>query len=60
MNIDNLQFPENFPAPSDYLTELGRITTLWGTLESSVNLALNKLSGIDDIDGWRVHVLTVH
>lgn len=60
MNIADLQFPENFPAPLDYLIELGRITALWGGLESSVNVALNKLSGIDDIDGWRIHVLTVH
>lgn len=58
--MENIEFPENFPAPDEYLIELGRIAALWGSLESSVNVALIKLSGIDDIDGWRVHVLTVH
>lgn len=58
--MENIEFPENFPAPDEYLVELGRITALWGSLESSVNIALNKLSGINDADSWRVHVLTVH
>lgn len=60
MNIKDLEFPDNFPAPPEHLLELGRITALWGSLESTVDLALTKLSGIEDIDGWRVHVLTVH
>lgn len=53
-------FPENFPAPDDYLLELGRITALWGSLEFSVNNAINYLSGIESQNHWRVAVLTAH
>ena len=53
-------FPENFPAPDEYLLELGRVTALWGSLESSVNNAINYLSGIENQDHWRVSVLTAH
>ncbi|WP_043319357.1 hypothetical protein [Microbulbifer sp. HZ11] len=55
-----MNFPENFPAPDEYLLELGRITALWGALESSVNNAINYLSGINREDHWRVSVLTAH
>lgn len=56
----NFDFPENFPAPDEHLLELGRITALWGALESSVNNAINYLSGIAPQDRWRVSVLTAH
>lgn len=55
-----MEFPDNFPAPDEYLLELGRITALWGSLESAVNNAINYLSGIDKSDHWRVSVLTAH
>jgi len=55
-----MEFPNNFPAPDEYLLELGRITALWGSLESSVNNAINYLSGIDNSDHWRVSILTAH
>jgi len=55
-----IEFPENFPVPDEYLLELGRITVLWGSLESSVNHAINYLSGINPEDRWRVSVLTAH
>ena len=55
-----IEFPDNFPVPDEYLLELGRITVLWGSLESSVNHAINYLSGIKPEDRWRVSVLTAH
>lgn len=55
-----MQFPENFPVPNEYLTELGRVTALWGSLEQSVNNAINYLSGLEVHDHWRVAVLTAH
>lgn len=56
----NIEFPENFPAPDEHLLELGRITALWGSLEKSVNTAINYLSGIQPEARWRVSVLTAH
>jgi len=53
-------FPDNFPAPDEYLLELGRITALWGSLESSIDLAISKLSGFGESSNWRFHVLIAH
>ncbi len=58
--MTKITFPENFPAPDEYLTELGRVTALWGILEQSVNLNINYLSGLEPRDHWRVAVLTAH
>lgn len=58
--MTKITFPENCPAPDDYLLELGRITALWGSLETSVNNAINYLSGIEKSDHWRVSILTAH
>lgn len=55
-----ITFPENFPAPDEYLTELGRVTALWGILEQSVHTTINYLSGLDERDHWRIAILTAH
>ena len=58
--MTKIKFSKNFPAPEEYLTELGRITALWGALEQSVNNTINFLSGLEVQDHWRVAVLTAH
>lgn len=54
------KFPANWPAPEKYLIELGRILSLWGTLESNVNIAISQLAGYQKILDWRAAVLTAH
>lgn len=58
--MNKIEFPNDFPAPDDFLLELGRITALWGSLESSVNMTINYLSGIEKEEHWRVSILTAH
>lgn len=58
MNQDRL--PENWPLPEAYLLEMGRIFALWGSLESSINLAISKLAGYEGTLDWRAAVLTAH
>ncbi len=53
-------FPENWPAPQEYLIELGRLFALWGSLESSLVLAISKLAGYEETVDWRAAVLTAH
>lgn len=54
------QLPKDWPLPSEYLTELGRITTLFGVLESAVNLSISKLAGYEGVLDWRSAVVTAH
>lgn len=50
-------FKDNWPAPNEYLLELGRVTTLWGTLESSVNIAISKLAGYEAVLDYRAVIM---
>tara|TARA_R110000851_G_scaffold160924_1_gene304299 strand:+ start:3391 stop:3915 length:525 start_codon:yes stop_codon:yes gene_type:complete len=52
--------PDNWPLPNEFLSELGRISVLFGLLESNVNLAISKLSGYDGVLDWRSAVTTAH
>lgn len=54
-------FPENWPAPSEYLLELGRMTSLWGALENTVNIAISQFAGFEgtSIDE-RALIMVVH
>jgi len=54
------QLPDDWPLPSQYLTELGRITTLFGSLESAVNISISKLAGYQGVLDWRSAVVTAH
>ena len=58
--MKNSVLPDNWPIPNEYLIELGRISALWGSLESSLNIAINKLAGYEAIFDWRSAVLTAH
>lgn len=52
--------PQDWPLPTAYMIELGRIFVLWGSLESAVNLAISKLAGYEGTLDWRVAVMTAH
>ena len=52
--------PDNWPAPNDHLLELGRISSLWGSLENSLNLAISKFAGYQAIYDYRAAILTAH
>lgn len=54
------KLPEDWPLPVQYLTELGRISTLFGALESAVNLSISKLTGYQGVLDWRSAVVTAH
>lgn len=58
--MNKYNFPENWPAPNEYMLELGRISVLWGSLEQSVNLAISKLAGYEAIYDYRAAILTAH
>lgn len=49
-----------WPLPDDYLAELGRVTALWATLESFLNVCLGKLAGFDDPFDPRPFILVNH
>lgn len=40
-------FNPNWPVPDEYLLELGRMVSLWGSLESTTAVAISKLAGYD-------------
>lgn len=54
------KLPNDWPLPDLYLMELGRITTLFGALESGVNLSISKLAGYQGVLDWRSAVVTAH
>lgn len=54
------KLPDNWPVPNEYLLELGRISMLFGLLESQVNVSISKLSGYDSALDWRSAVSTAH
>ncbi|MCY0389933.1 hypothetical protein OVY01_22600 [Robbsia sp. Bb-Pol-6] len=41
------EFNANWPIPDEYLLELGRMISMWGTLESGTAFAISKLAGYD-------------
>ena len=58
--MKNNKLPENWPAPNEYLLELGRISALWGSLEHSMNLAISKFAGYQAVYDFRAAILTAH
>lgn len=57
--LDQLDFGE-WPLPTDYLTELGRIAALWPLLEGHFDMCLGKLAGFKEVSDWRSFVLLKH
>ena len=47
--VERLPF-DGWPIPDSYLVEIGRVTVLWSSLESFLNLCLGKLAGFADGD----------
>ena len=53
-------FPKDWPVPDEYLLELGRLTVLWGTLESHCVVAFGKLAGYEQLLDVRAVIVTAH
>lgn len=54
------ELPDEWPAPNAYMTELGRMTCLWGSLEAAVNIAISKLAGYEEILDYRAVIMVAH
>ncbi|UVO51547.1 hypothetical protein M0208_13930 [Sphingomonas sp. SUN019] len=50
----------DWPADDDILIELGRLMTIWGGLESGLNVAIGKLAGFDAVADVRPMILIAH
>src|SRR3954471_3632430 len=59
IDVDQLQF-KDWPLPENWLTEIGRIATLWSSLEGHLDLCLGKLAGFDSLGDFRPFVLLRH
>lgn len=57
---NRLDFADDFPTPNPYMLEVGRMTCVWGTLETTVNLAISKLAGYKTVLDYRVIILVAH
>jgi len=57
--IRKLNF-ENWPLPDDYLMEIGRVSSLWASLESLLNLCIGKLVGFNDMYDPKAFILINH
>lgn len=51
---------DGWPLPDDYLIEVGRIATVWGALESALNMCLYKLAGFNEVDDPTPFILLAH
>jgi hypothetical protein len=49
-----------WPLPDNYLIEIGRISALWGSLESFLNICIGKLAGFDDLNDPKHFILVTH
>jgi hypothetical protein len=52
--------PNAWPLPDEFMLELGRLSALFGTLESQINMAISKLLGYEKILDWRAATVTAH
>lgn len=57
--IQKLNF-DNWPIADEYLIELGRISALWGCLESVLNTLLGKLAGYNELTDPTPFILLAH
>ena len=54
------KFRNNWPAPDDFMLEIGRLTSLWGTLESQMLIAISKFAGYEATLDWRALIMIAH
>lgn len=54
------EFEKDWPLPDDYLLELGRMLAVWGSLESMINLAINKLVSDAPLADMHVFIVIAH
>ncbi len=57
--VAQLNFTD-WPVPDRFLTEIGRVTTVWASLESLLNLCIGKLAGFNEPDDPTPYVLVAH
>jgi len=57
--IEKLNFA-GWPLPDEYLIEVGRITSLWASLESFLYLCIGKLAGFDNLSDPTTFILFSH
>jgi hypothetical protein len=55
-----LEFNANWPVRDDYLLELGRMVCVWGSLESYMVIAINKLAGYQAAMDLRGAIMMAH
>ena len=58
--MERLDFKDDWPMPNDFMLEIGRLSATWGALESTVNIAIGKLSGFEEPYDYRVAILLAH
>ncbi len=51
---------DGWPLPDEYLIELGRIAAVWASLESCVNICLQKLAGFNDMSDPTAFIMLAH
>ncbi|MDX6577314.1 MAG: hypothetical protein QOE96_3267 [Blastocatellia bacterium] len=49
-----------WPLPDQYLVELGRISALWASLESFLNICIGKLAVFNDVNDPKPFILIAH
>lgn len=57
--IRKLNF-SRWPLSDDYLVEIGRVSALWASLESLLNLCIGKLAGFDELNDPKPFILINH
>lgn len=58
--MNRLDFENGWPLQDDFLLELGRMTALWPSIESNVNLAIGKLMGYSQLMDYRSVIVLAH
>lgn len=59
MNISD-KLAKDWPLPDAYLNELGRMSAVWASLESQLNISVAKLAGFDDWIDPTPLILLIH
>ena len=57
--IAKLKF-SGWPVPDEFLIEIGRVSALWASLESFLNVCLGKLAGFNDLNDPKPFILITH
>lgn len=58
--MNRLDFEDGWPVPNDFLLELGRMTAMWPSLESVINVGIGKLMGYDQVLDTRSVIALAH